>query len=168
MILRAARFAELDPATLYALLRLRVDVFVVEQACPYPELDGRDLEPGSVHLWLDNGDGPAAYLRILDEPAVVTAEPAVARIGRVCAAEPAVVRIGRVCTAIAHRGAGHSERLLTAALDLVGHRPCVVNAQSHLADFYARHGFRPTGPQFFDDGIPHLPMHRPPTAGAPT
>ncbi|MDT5034882.1 MAG: ElaA protein [Micromonosporaceae bacterium] len=155
MILRAARFAELDPATLYALLRLRVDVFVVEQACPYPELDGRDLEPGSVHLWLDNGDGPAAYLRILDEPAVVTAEPAVARIGR-------------VCTAIAHRGAGHSERLLTAALDLVGHRPCVVNAQSHLADFYARHGFRPTGPQFFDDGIPHLPMHRPPTAGAPT
>src|SRR5690606_15538749 len=62
-------FSELDAATLYALLRLRVDVFVVEQQCPYPELDGRDTEPTTRHLWL----GPAAtqplsYLRILAEP----------------------------------------------------------------------------------------------------
>ena len=46
-----ARFSELDTATLYALLKLRVDVFVVEQECPYPELDGRDLEPETLHLW---------------------------------------------------------------------------------------------------------------------
>jgi ElaA protein len=168
MILRAARFAELDSTTLYALLRLRVDVFVVEQTCPYPDLDGRDVEPGAVHLWLDNGDGPAAYLRILDEPGAVTAEPGANPQPSEGTAEPGVARIGRVCTAVAHRGAGHSERLLTAALDLVGHRPCVVNAQSHLAAFYARHGFRPTGPQFLDDGIPHVPMHRPPTPGTPT
>jgi ElaA protein len=199
MILRTARFAELDPRTLYALLRLRVDVFVVEQACPYPELDGRDVEPGTVHLWLDNDDGPAAYLRIVDEPGAVTAdgvataepdtvtakgaaptnpgtakpgtakpgtakpgtaEPGTAKPGT---AEPRGARIGRICTAVAHRGAGHSGRLLTAALGLVGHRHCVLNAQSYLTGFYARHGFRPTGPEFLDDGIPHVPMHRPPT-----
>jgi ElaA protein len=57
--LRAARFDDLDAATLYALLRLRVDVFVVEQHCPYPELDGRDREPGTVHLWLEHDGAPS-------------------------------------------------------------------------------------------------------------
>src|SRR5690348_10062756 len=53
-----ASFAELDTTTLYALLKLRTDVFVVEQACPYPELDGRDIEPGTRHLWLDSPGHP--------------------------------------------------------------------------------------------------------------
>src|SRR5215212_1418111 len=53
--LRQARFAELSPFEVYALCRLRVDVFVVEQQCPYPELDGRDTEPATVHLWLESG-----------------------------------------------------------------------------------------------------------------
>ncbi|HYN92439.1 MAG TPA: GNAT family N-acetyltransferase, partial [Pilimelia sp.] len=79
-----ATFAELGAATLYALLRLRVDVFVVEQQCPYPELDGRDTEPGTRHLWLDGpGAAPAAYLRLLADPG------GVARIGRVAVAAAA-------------------------------------------------------------------------------
>ncbi|MEU8190797.1 hypothetical protein AB0C00_26395, partial [Micromonospora carbonacea] len=49
---RIASFAQLDARTLHDLLRLRVDVFVVEQRCPYPELDGRDVEPGTRHVWL--------------------------------------------------------------------------------------------------------------------
>src|SRR5438034_1116433 len=60
MILHTARFGDLDGPTLYALLRLRVDVFVVEQQCPYPELDGRDLSPSTVHVWLTDGGPPAA------------------------------------------------------------------------------------------------------------
>ncbi|HEV7897422.1 MAG TPA: GNAT family N-acetyltransferase [Planosporangium sp.] len=145
MILQTARFADLDAATLYALLRLRVDVFVVEQKAPYPELDGRDVEPGSVHLWLEHDGTPASYLRIL--------------------ADPGAARIGRVCTATAHRGAGLSARLLAAALDLIGDRPCVLDAQSHLTGFYARFGFEATGPPFVEDGIPHVPMRR--TAAQP-
>jgi ElaA protein len=75
-----ASFAELDTTTLYALLKLRTDVFVVEQACPYPELDGRDTEPGTRHLWLappGQPSRPCAYLRILNDDPVL-------RIGRVC------------------------------------------------------------------------------------
>ena len=141
MYLRTARFGELDATTLYALLRLRVDVFVVEQACPYPELDGRDTEPGTVHVWLADGDTPAAYLRLLAEP-------------------DGSARIGRVCTAAAYRGRGLSARLVAVALDLAGDRASVLDAQAYLVAFYARFGFTPTGPQFVEDGIAHVPMRR--------
>nr|WP_205861125.1 GNAT family N-acetyltransferase [Planosporangium flavigriseum] len=127
---------------MYALLRLRVDVFVVEQTCPYPELDGRDVEPGTVHVWLDQDGRPASYLRILEDPGAA--------------------RIGRVCTAATHRGDGLAARLVAAALDLIGTRPAVLDAQAHLADFYARFGFEVSGAQFVEDGIPHVPMRRKP------
>ena len=141
MRLHTATFAELDAATLYALLRLRVDVFVVEQRAAYPELDGRDTEPGTLHVWLatDDDDEPAAYLRILEEDGTR--------------------RIGRVCTARHHRGQGLADRLVTAALDLTKDRPTVLDAQSYLVAFYKRLGFEQTGPEYDDeDGIPHVPM----------
>jgi ElaA protein len=138
-----ATFAELDTRTFHDLLRLRVDVFVVEQECPYPELDGRDVEPQTRHLWLADDDGPVAYLRILADP-------------------DGVARIGRVVVAGRGRGAGHGHRLMTEALALVGARPCVLAAQAHLADFYGRHGFVVDGPRYVEDGIPHLPMRREP------
>jgi ElaA protein len=137
--LHVAGFAQLDATTLYALLRLRVDVFVVEQRCPYPELDGRDPEPSTVHFWLARDAAPVAYLRLLEEPG------GAARIGRVAVAKPA-------------RGAGLASRLMVAALERVGDRECVLDAQSPLVDFYARLGFVVTGPEFLDDGIPHIPM----------
>ncbi|WP_341719739.1 GNAT family N-acetyltransferase [Micromonospora sp. FIMYZ51] len=139
--LRIAAFADLDARTLYDLLRLRVDVFVVEQECAYPELDGRDVEPGTRHLWLALDGAPLAYLRILANPG-------------------GVARIGRVVVAPAARGTGHAGRLLTAALVEIGDRPCVLEAQSHLVDFYARHGFTVSGPAYVEDGIPHTPMRR--------
>jgi ElaA protein len=138
---RVASFDQLDAATLYALLRLRVDVFVVEQRSPYPDLDGRDLEPSTRHLWI--GEPPVAYLRLLAEP-------------------DGTLRIGRVAVAPAARGTGLAGRLMDAALDLVGDRDCVLDAQTYLVDFYTRYGFAPTGPEFLDDGIPHLPMRRKP------
>jgi ElaA protein len=143
--LHVATFAQLDARTVYDLLRLRVDVFVVEQECPYPELDGRDIEPGTRHLWLRRDGTPVAYLRVLADPG------GVARIGRVVVARPA-------------RGAGLAGRLMTAALALVGDRPCVLAAQSHLTGFYARYGFTPDGDEFLEDGIPHVPMRRRPVA----
>jgi ElaA protein len=136
-----ASFAELDAATLYALLKLRVDVFVVEQNCAYPELDGRDTEPGTRHLWISDAGGPASYLRILEEP-------------------DAVMRIGRVVVAGRARGTGGASRLMDAALAYIGTRTAVLDAQSYLVDFYARYGFTKTGPEFLEDGIPHVPMTR--------
>jgi ElaA protein len=139
--LHAASFAELDAATLYALLKLRVDVFVVEQRCPYPELDGRDTEPSTVHCWLAQAGAPVGYLRLLSEP-------------------DGTARIGRVAVARHARGAGLAGRLMAAALARVGDRDCVLDAQSPLVGFYTRLGFVVTGAEFIEDGIPHFPMHR--------
>jgi ElaA protein len=137
------RFADLDTKTLYALLKLRVDVFVVEQSCAYPELDGRDAEPGTRHLWVTGADAsePLAYLRVLMEP-------------------DGTMRIGRVVTARAARGRGLARRLVEVALDVDHSVTTVINAQSHLVNFYTKLGFVPSGPEYLDDGIPHVPMRR--------
>jgi ElaA protein len=147
---QTARFSELDAATLYALVKLRVDVFVVEQECPYPELDGRDLEPDTRHLWYDDGHGaPLAYLRILRDA-------------------DGTARIGRLAVAHAARGTGLAGQLMLRALDVVGDAPCVLEAQSYLVGFYTRYGFTPTGPEFDLDGIPHVPMRRTHPSSTPT
>lgn len=134
-------FAELDAFTFHGILKLRVDVFVVEQACPYPELDGRDTEAGTRHVWFEQPDAraPAAYLRLLDEPD-----------GR---------RVGRVVTHPDHRGQGLAAMLINHVI-LRYPGGFVLDAQSHLVDWYAARGFSPTGAEFLDDGIPHVPMAR--------
>jgi ElaA protein len=136
--------ADLTPSLLYELLRLRVDVFVVEQASPYAELDGRDLEDGTRHFWLGGNGRPEQVLgclRLLREP---TGE----------------FRIGRLCTARPVRGRGLGRQLLEAALAEVGDRACVLDAQEHLAGFYREHGFRQVGEPYDWDGVAHLPMRR--------
>jgi ElaA protein len=138
-----AAFADLAPGTVYALLRLRSDIFVVEQSCAYPDIDGRDLEPASRHVWLTDGPGeaPIAYLRVLDDDGTA--------------------RIGRVCVDRAHRGAGHAGSLMAAALEIVGRRPAVLDAQTYATSVYERAGFVADGPEYVEDGIPHVPMRRP-------
>ncbi len=146
---RTAAFADLDPLTAYAIWRLRVDVFVVEQECAYPELDGRDAEPTTQHWWVPgdaDGEAPvAAYLRVLATP------------------DPHEARIGRVVTAPAHRGRGLAATLMRdtlGALRETGVRSVVLDAQSHLSDWYAALGFDIVGPEFLEDGIPHVPMRQ--------
>ncbi|GAA4459147.1 GNAT family N-acetyltransferase [Phytohabitans houttuyneae] len=141
MDLHVTSFAHLDTRTLYELLRLRVDVFVVEQKCAYPELDGRDTEPETRHIWLSRDGAPVAYLRILADPG-------------------GVARVGRVVVTSAERGSGAAAQLMTAALEQIGDRPSVLDAQAHLVRFYERYGYVVTGPEFMEDGIPHVPMAR--------
>jgi ElaA protein len=136
-------FDDLDPRMAYRLWQLRESVFVVEQQCAYPELDGRDLEPATRHLWLGSGDEPVAYLRILGDGDHA--------------------RIGRVLVERSHRGTGLSEVLVRAALDVIGDRPSRLDAQSPLASWYAGFGYRQDGAEFVEDGIPHIPMLRPAT-----
>jgi len=136
-----AALDDVPPRTLHDLLRLRVDVFVVEQECAYPEIDGRDGEPGALLLWAQDDRGRvAATLRLLREPD-----------GR---------RIGRVATAVEFRGAGLAARLMRRALELAGDVPVVLDAQAHLRAWYARFGFAVAGEPFTEDGIPHVPMRR--------
>ena len=129
---------DLSAAELHGLLRLRVDVFVVEQRCAYAELDGRDLDPTTVHLWTGE---PSAYLRLLTEP-------------------DGSRRIGRVCAAPAERGRGLVRRLMAAAITEIGDDACVLSAQAHLTGLYGGFGFTPTGPGYDWDGVPHVPMRR--------
>ncbi len=136
--------ADLSPQRLYDLLRLRVDVFVVEQDCPYPELDGRDLEEGTRHFWIGSDtdpDQPVAYLRVLAEP-------------------DGGFRIGRVCTAAGCRGKGLSRRLMEAALADVGDHDSVLDAQVQVQGLYAAFGYERAGEEFIEDGIPHITMRR--------
>lgn len=136
---RASRLADLDPLTLYALLRLRVDVFVVEQRCAYPEIDGVDAEATTEHLWIEVDGAPVATLRTYVDAG-----------GR--------HHLGRVATDVAHRGRGYAAALVTAALVRTGGEPVEIGAQTYLEDWYARLGFRRSGPDYLEDGIPHLPM----------
>ncbi|WP_433202232.1 GNAT family N-acetyltransferase [Nocardia sp. CA-107356] len=135
---------DLDTATLYQLLKLRVEVFVVEQKCAYPELDGLDLLPETRHFWLDDEGEVISTLRLLEEH-----ENGVKSF-----------RIGRLCTAVPARGHGYTTRLVQAALAEAGSATVRLSAQTYLVDMYAKFGFKPDGEEFEEDGIMHLPMRR--------
>ena len=136
--IHAAPTRELDAGTLHDVLRLRQDVFVLEQECLYPDLDGRDLDPGTVQVWAEDEEGRVvATLRIL--------------------ADGGPVRIGRVATAMPARNRGIAAAMMAAALrETEG--PVVLHAQSHLAQWYEGLGFAVVGSEYLDDGIPHVPM----------
>lgn len=138
MTIRSAALSAMDPVALYALLRLRVDVFVVEQACAYPELDGRDLEPAARQWWVEEDGEILACLRVLIDP-------------------DGAHRVGRVVARADVRGRGVAAALMAAALDGLP-RPVVLAAQTHRLDWYRRFGFDVDGPGFVEDGIPHTPM----------
>lgn len=155
LVLRSARFAGLDAAALYGIARLRSEVFVVEQDCPYLDLDGRDQEPGSEQFWVeveqaDTAERFAATLRVLQDPDAA--------------------RIGRVATAPAWRGRSLAAALMDAAIAAhdaaTPERPLVLDAQSYLTGWYARFGFAQHGDEFVEDGIPHTPMRREPQVPA--
>ncbi len=137
---------QLSARQLHDLLRLRVDIFVVEQDCPYHEIDGRDLLPTTEHVWMSDDQGIAAALRLLDDT-----------VGR---------RIGRVVTRADARGSGLSSALLEVAIERIGDDAAVLDAQAHLQDFYGRFGFVGVGEVFDEDGIPHRTMLRPSPAVA--
>ena len=151
-------FSELDPDRLYEIIKARVDVFVVEQACPYPELDGRDQD--ALHLSGCTADGElAAYARIL-APGEVYAEAA----------------IGRVLTVARFRGCGLGRPLMQRAIAACGElypgHGIRLGAQYRLQQFYVSLGFVAVGSPYDEDGIRHIEMVRaadgtPSTVGSP-
>ena len=141
MELNVKTFSELSTRELYALLSLRVNVFVVEQKCPYPELDGRD--PDALHLWLQDENGIQAYLRIMD---------------RGVAGE--YVTIGRVIAVQRRKGLG--TRILAEGIRLARERfdaeQIYLEAQVYAKGLYEKQGFRTISEPFLEDGIPHVKM----------
>ncbi|EGD55903.1 GNAT family N-acetyltransferase [Gordonia neofelifaecis] len=145
-LVRASVLSDLDAGTLHELLKLRVDVFVVEQECAYPEIDGRDTESTTLHFWCEDEEGtPVATLRVLRD---------------VAADGTYELRIGRVCVRADHRGTGAASELIDRAVAYIGRDSSVMDAQSHLVGMYAKWGYLPAGAEFVEDGIPHTPLRR--------
>jgi ElaA protein len=136
--IHVATFASLSPSALYGIAKLRQDVFIVEQQCAYPDLDGRDAEPTARHLWIESDGRIVSALRLLDEGDDVR-------------------RISRVVTALDHRGRGLANALMSRAIELAG-PPLVLSAQEYLEHWYAGFGFVVAGDRWDDGGIWHVPM----------
>lgn len=133
----------LTPRALYAMLKLRVDVFVVEQNCPYPEIDGKDYD--AFHLRIMDRAELAASLRVL--PPEKEGKP---------------VKIGRVVVAADYRGDKLGHRMMKEAIAFAQDRfPGIaieLGGQSHLQKFYGSFGFVAISEEYLEDGIPHVDM----------
>jgi ElaA protein len=140
---KTCAFDELDVRTWHDILKLRIDVFVVEQDCPYPELDGLDLDALHV-IGFDTQHQPVAYCRILPPQ------------------KDGLPHIGRVVVDKARRGERLGKQLMIEALRAVertyGNRQCALAAQCYLQAFYEAFGFHTTGEVYQLDGIPHMDM----------
>ena len=143
MELKVKTFAQLSNTELYAILKLRVDVFVVEQACPYPEIDGRD--EGSLHVWLEEDGEILAYLRVLDR-----------------GVESEYVAIGRVIAARRRQGLG--SEIMKAGIRVAQehfHAEAIyLEGQVYAQGFYENLGFRQISEPYLEDNIPHIKMLR--------
>lgn len=138
-------FDQLTTRQLYELLKLRVDVFVVEQACPYPELDNKDLA-GQVYQLIGSQDGEIVACARLLPPGVSFAN----------------VSVGRIITKAHTRGSGLGHELMQTALEqcekLWPGLDIDIQAQEHLLPFYQQHGFIGYSDSYLEDGIPHVDM----------
>lgn len=138
------RFADLSLSELYDILLLRNQVFIVEQNCPYQDVDGKDAH--GYHLFLKDSDGTiCAYLRILDKGQTFDE-----------------ISIGRVIVRKDQRGAGLAKQMLFKAItfihDQLQEHKIRIEAQAYLENFYTEIGFQPCSEIYLEDGIPHIEM----------
>lgn len=141
------RFSELTTTELYGILKLRTDVFYLEQKIDESELDDRDLEPSTEHVWLAEGTLVVAYLRVIEDD--VPEHLDARRL------------IGRVVVAPEYRGQGLAQHLIARVVEQFGHEALLLHAQSYIAPLYAKFGFEPFGDEFSEAGILHTSMYRP-------
>lgn len=141
MLLRVERFQDLTVDEFYRILKLRVDTFVVEQVCPYPELDDRDQE--ALHVWLEAEGTVQAYLRVMDR-----------------GVENEEVSIGRVIAAKRRMGLGRQvlQAGLAVARSSFEATGIYLEAQCEVQHFYEKQGFKTISEPFILDGIPHVKM----------
>ena len=138
-------FSELTTVELYEIIKARVNVFVVEQDCPYPDLD--DYDQKAIHLWAEKEGEVLAYCRIFDK-----------------GIKYPETSIGRVVTTEKGRGTGLGKQLISYAIDVIENRlrttEVRISAQDYLLKFYSGFGFVDTGKKYLEDNIPHTEMFR--------
>lgn len=143
---KALAFSELTNLELYELLKLRVDVFVVEQNCPYSDLDDKDTLDGVLHLIGVSAEQEIIACARLLPPGVNYPEPS----------------IGRVIVREDYRKQGTGHQLIEAAIKYCyqqwNENSIQISAQQHLTNFYTSHGFRCNSEPYLEDGIPHIGM----------
>lgn len=144
--MQSASWGELTVDELYRFLKLRTDVFFVEQKVDEEELDNRDQEPGTRHYWIEDATGCAAYIRVL-----LNAQPEHLDALRV---------IGRVVVREDRRGEGLAQLLMQRAIDDFGHEAILLHAQQYVAPLYAKFGFVEYGEPFDEATIMHIGMYR--------
>mgnify|MGYP004659955477 FL=1 len=141
MELVVKHFSELSAEELFEIYKLRVSVFVVEQKCPYQEVD--DADRTAYHLWLEDGGGIEAYARVVPQGVLFPT----AALGR-------VIAVRRRC--------GLGSRIVEAAVDAAKTKlhadTITIEAQTYARALYERCGFRQTSEEFLEDGIPHIQM----------
>lgn len=141
-------FNELSIDELYDALKLRIDVFVVEQRCFYPDLDDKDRHPQTLHLYCYQNGLMTSYLRILP----------------VGLSDENYPSIGRVIIAPHARGTGLGHTLMEQAiltcLKYFPNQDIKISAQEHLESYYNKHRFVKTSPMYLEDNIPHIDMIR--------
>ena len=141
LILHKKTFLQLTTDELYELLRVRSEVFVVEQNCVYQDQDGDDQQ--AIHLWLTLGDRIVA-------------------LARVCPARTHMqeISIGRVITTVRDKGYGKQIMLhaIDAAKEFFGATLIDIEAQEYAKGFYESVGFKQSSDTFMLDGIPHIKM----------
>ncbi|WIK83625.1 GNAT family N-acetyltransferase [Pseudoglutamicibacter albus] len=172
----------MDAPTWAGISTLRQNVFIVEQECNYADQDLDDLEDTTEHLWVEDGAGVVfATLRIMNEkpkgtglglPLLGDAQAGNAQSINIfnpggnasgngaAGSAQQTKRIGRVAVHSKRRGQGIGHTLMKTAVARCGKRRIVLDAQSHLADWYKQFGFVVDGDEFLDVGIPHVPMVR--------
>lgn len=138
MYIITKHFSELSKEELYEILRIRVAVFVVEQNCPYQELDNYDQD--AYHVMVYEGDHIEAYLRVFRKDKEV--------------------RIGRVLSV--SRKKGYGKTALQAGIEVAKEnyqaKKIVIEAQTYAKEFYEKVGFKQSSDEFLEDGIPHIQM----------
>ena len=135
-------FEELNKAELYQIIQLRIAVFIIEQDCPYPDLD--DMDQDAQHLWIEDAGEIVCYLRV---------NPAGSRF-----LEPS---LGRIVTKKSHSNRGYAEKLIKKAIDLVSEkesRAIRISAQCYLEKYYEKFGFIKASEEYLEDNIPHIEM----------
>ena len=144
-------FDALSPRQLYAVLQLRSDVFVMEQNCPFQDMDGADTQAVHVMGWADADQVNAAARPLL---AYARCFPAGVKFSE--------ASIGRVITRTGLRGTGAGAVLMRHAIDCVqqqwGVQPIRIGAQAHLEQFYSKLGFVTASAPYMEDGIAHIEM----------
>lgn len=143
MDFKLKKFKELKGEEIYEILKIRNEVFIVEQQCAYLDCDGKDRE--AYHLFLEVNKGIVAYLRILQKGVSYDE-----------------ISIGRVLVNKNHRRKGIAQEMMIKAIKFIeenlNEREVRIEAQEYLVDFYKGFGFEEVSDMYLEDGIPHIEM----------